>query len=113
MKTDKADGSTFEIDKDAIYLDFELEDGNKIESLSYISLRSKTFEFSGNNREKITLNFDSRIIEILGSDIKPLFDSIGKHVVSLIRKGKGKDKSEPSVREINVINPHSFIAPKE
>ena len=113
MKSSHAELKAFEIDNDSIYLNFELEDGNKIESCSYISLSTKTFEFLDKTREKITLNFDRKTVEVLGSDLKSLYASIGKHTVSVIRKAKGKDNSEPSVRDINVINPKNFLAAKD
>lgn len=101
--------NAFETDHEAIYIDFELDEGRKFESLSYISLRARTFEFKEKNRNKVTLHFDQASVEIFGIGLKPLYDSIGKHNVAVVRKGRSDNETEPSVTDIKFTTSNKAI----
>ena len=94
------DSPVFEKDDEAIYIDFESEDGSTHESQSYLSLRTRKFEYLKGSTESFTLNFDQARVKVTGEKLKNLYDLIGKHKVSILRKGLSTEPDEPSVKII-------------
>ena len=112
MNDKESEIKPYEIDREAIYLHIEDEEGESFDTYSYLGLRQLKFNGIDEKQQNFLMFFDQITIEVNGENLLDLYKKIAQHSVSLIRKGKTFESDLPSISRIRVIENEKKIKEK-